>query len=139
MIILGVDLGRARTGLSICDKQERLAVPCCTISERREEQLLEKIAEKAEEREAEMIVFGLPKNMDGSEGESAVHAREFAQRLEELTGLETVFFDERGTTITAYNYLNDTKSYGKKRRDNVDMVAATIILQNYLDYRKNSR
>jgi putative Holliday junction resolvase len=74
--------------------------------------------------------------MDGSEGESAQNARAFAEKLGELTGIETVMQDERGTTITAHNYLNETNTRGKKRKNTVDAVAATIILQDYLDKKK---
>ena len=88
---------------------------------------------------AEIVVVGLPKNMDGSEGESAQNARAFAERLHNETGLQVDLQDERGTTITAHNFLNDTNTRGKKRKNVVDEVAATIILQNYLDKRKNSR
>ena len=87
---------------------------------------------------AEIVVVGLPKNMDGSEGESAQNARTFAERLHNETGLQVDLQDERGTTITAHNFLNDTNTRGKKRKNVVDEVAATIILQNYLDKRKNS-
>ena len=83
--------------------------------------------------------MGLPKNMDGSEGESAQNARAFAERLHNETGLQVDLQDERGTTITAHNFLNDTNTRGKKRKNVVDEVAATIILQNYLDKRKNSK
>ena len=82
-------------------------------------------------------MVGLPKNMDGSEGESAQNARAFAQKISELTGIDTVMQDERGTTITAHNYLNTTNTRGKKRKNVVDEVAATIILQDYLDKRKS--
>ena len=82
-------------------------------------------------------MVGLPKNMDGSEGESAQNARAFAQKISELTGIDTVMQDERGTTITAHNYLNSTNTRGKKRKNVVDEVAATIILQDYLDKRKS--
>ena len=85
---------------------------------------------------AERIVVGLPKNMDGSEGESAQNARAFAQNLAEQTGIETVMQDERGTTVTAHIFLNATNTRGKKRKNVVDEVAATIILQDYLDSRK---
>lgn len=88
---------------------------------------------------AEIVVVGLPKNMDGSEGESAQNARAFAERLHNETGLQVDLQDERGTTITAHNFLNDTNTRGKKRKNVVDEVAATIILQNYLDKRKNSK
>ena len=81
--------------------------------------------------------MGLPKNMDGSEGESAQNAREFGALLQEKTGLPVAFVDERGTTVTAHGYLNQTDVEGKKRKAVVDSVAAVIILQNYLDYRRN--
>ncbi len=138
MIILGVDLGRARTGLAICDKEELLASPLCVIEEYNRERLLDKIAEQAAERRVEQIVVGLPKNMDGSEGDSAQNARAFAQQLNERAGIETVMSDERGTTLTAHQYLNETNVRGKKRKQTVDAVAATIILEEYLRYRKNT-
>ena len=81
--------------------------------------------------------MGLPKNMDGSEGESAQNARAFAENLSNETGIECVMQDERGTTITAHNFLNTTNTRGKKRKNVVDKVAATIILQDYLDKRKS--
>ncbi len=81
--------------------------------------------------------FGPAENMDGSEGESAQNAREFGALLQEKTGLPVAFVDERGTTVTAHGYLNQTDVRGKKRKAVVDSVAAVIILQNYLDYRRN--
>ena len=133
MIILSVDLGKARTGLAICDKTEMLATPLAQIHEKNIEHLIDKVANVAIAREGEMIVVGLPKNMDGSEGESAQNARDFASKLKEKTGLLVRMQDERGTTITAHKYLNATNTRGKKRKNVVDSVAATIILQNYLD------
>ncbi|MGN0456496.1 MAG: Holliday junction resolvase RuvX [Acutalibacteraceae bacterium] len=139
MIIISVDLGLARTGLAICDKTELLSSPLCVIEERDLDILADKIAQKAKENRAELIVVGLPKNMDGSEGESAQRARAFAKALSEKTGLECDMQDERGTTITAHNYLNFTDTRGKKRKSVIDSVAATIILEDYLAYRKNHR
>lgn len=133
MIILGVDLGKARTGLAVCDKGEILASPFAVIQEHNRERLIEKIACAARENHAELLVVGLPRNMDGSEGESAQNARELGKLLEEATGLAVKFCDERGTTITAHGYLNDTNVRGKKRKAVVDAVAATVILQNYID------
>lgn len=138
MVIMSVDLGKARTGLALCDKTEFLASPYKVIFEKSPAKLPQKVADAAKEAKAELIVVGLPKNMDGSEGESAQNARAFAQQLSELTGLETVMQDERGTTITAHNFLNDTNTRGKKRKNVVDEVAATIILQDFLDKRKNT-
>lgn len=137
MVIMSVDLGKARTGLALCDKTEFLASPYKVIFEKSPHKLLQKVADAAKEAKAALIVVGLPKNMDGSEGESAQNARAFATQLAELTEVETVMQDERGTTITAHSFLNDTNTRGKKRKNVVDEVAATIILQNFLDARKN--
>ncbi|HCA05248.1 MAG TPA: Holliday junction resolvase RuvX [Ruminococcaceae bacterium] len=137
MIIMSVDLGKARTGIAVCDKTEFLASPYTVIFEKSPNKLPEKVALAAKECKAELIVVGLPKNMDGTEGESAKNARAFAKKLEELTGLETVMQDERGTTVTAHNFLNSTNTRGKKRKNVVDEVAATIILQDFLDSGKN--
>ena len=137
MIIMSVDLGKARTGLAVCDKTEFLASPYKVIFEKSPNKLHEKVVQAAMEAKAELIVVGLPKNMDGTEGESAQNARAFAEQLKELTGLPVDMQDERGTTITAHGYLNDTNTRGKKRKAVVDEVAATIILQDYLDKRKS--
>lgn len=139
MIIISVDLGLARTGLAYCDKSELLASPLCVIEERELKVLAQKIAQKAQEVRAELIVVGLPKNMDGSEGESAIRARDFADTLHSLTGLECIMQDERGTTLTATGYLNTTNTRGKKRKKVIDSVAATIILEDYLNHRRNQR
>lgn len=136
MIIMSVDLGKARTGLAVCDKTEFLASPYTVIFEKSPKMLPQRVAEAVKEAKAELIVVGLPKNMDGTEGESARNARAFAQTLTELTGVATVMQDERGTTITAHNFLNDTNTRGKKRKNAVDAVAATIILQDFLDSRR---
>ena len=136
MIALGVDLGHARTGLAVSDKSGFLASSLCVITEYNDEKLIQKIADKVRETKAEIIVVGLPRNMDGSEGESAQRARELAARLSELTGLPYHMQDERGTTITAHNYLSAGNVYGKKRKQKVDAVAASIILQDYLDSQK---
>ena len=135
MIIMSVDLGKARTGIAICDKTEFLASPYTVIFEKSPLKLEEKVVQAVKDTKAELVVVGLPKNMDGSEGESAKNARAFAEKITELTGIKTVMQDERGTTITAYNFLNSTNTRGKKRKNVVDEVAATIILQDFLDSR----
>ena len=139
MKILAVDLGRARTGLAVCDESELLASPAGVISEYNMERLARTIAAKAAEKAVGVIVVGLPRNMDGSEGESAKNARAFAENLQNLVDVPVTMRDERGTTITAHGYLNNTDTRGKKRKAVVDAVAATIILQDYLDYRRNHR
>ena len=139
MVIMAVDLGKARTGIALCDKTELLASPLTQINEYNREKLLDKISDLARKKRAELLVVGLPKNMDGSEGESAKNARAFADELAEKTGLPVEMQDERGTTITAHNYLNVTDTRGKKRKSVVDAVAATIILEDYLNRKHNSK
>ena len=136
MIIMSIDLGKARTGIAVCDKTEFLASPYTVIFEKSPQRLMEKAVQAVKDTKAELVVVGLPKNMDGSEGESAQNARAFAKELEEITGIKTVMQDERVTTITAHNFLNTTNTRGKKRKNVVDEVAATIILQDFLDSRK---
>lgn len=136
MIILGVDLGKARTGIAICDSGELLASPLTVLHEHNQERLVEGIASLAKEHRAQCLAVGLPRNMDGSEGESAQNAREVGALLQEAAGIPVEFVDERGTTVTAHGYLNETNTRGKRRKAVVDAVAATVILQNYLDYRR---
>ena len=137
LIIISVDYGRVRTGIAVCDKNEIIASPVAVIKEVHMERLAEKIAELCREKDAELIVLGFPKNMDGSEGDSAKNVRDFSLILKEETGLDVVLHDERGTTITAHGYLNTTNTRGKKRKEVVDSVAAVIILEDYLRYRRN--
>ncbi len=137
MKILSVDLGKARTGLAVCDEGEILASPVDVVSEWNREKLLARVAEEAQRLGVERIVVGLPRNMDGSEGESAQNARTFAESLRVLVTVSVEMQDERGTTVTAHNYLNDTDTRGKKRKAVVDAVAATVILQDYLARRRN--
>lgn len=138
MRILAVDYGDARTGLASCDVYESIASPVGTICEWNTERLLAKIADKAKELGSEQIVVGLPINMDGSRGERAEKCQNFGERLHEVTGLEVVFRDERVTTVQAIGILNETNVRGKKRKAVIDTVAATLILEGYLDYRKKN-
>jgi len=137
LILLSVDLGKARTGMAICDKNMILASPLCVINEYNREKLLKSVAAKAGEVNAEQIVIGLPKNMDGSEGESALYAKDFARSLESLVIIPVVLFDERCTTMVAQRYMNETNVRGLKRKKNIDAAAAAVILQNYIDFLKN--
>ncbi len=137
MKILSVDFGDARTGLAICDKSEFLASPISVVQERNFERCASAVADHAKEQKAELIVVGYPKNMNNTIGERAEKCMKFAELLHELTGLETVMWDERSTTVSAHNYLNVTNTRGKKRKAVVDAVAAVIILESYLAYRKN--
>ena len=132
MRVLAVDYGKARTGLAVCDAAGILASPAGVIEERSQERLVEKIAGRAAELRAERLVVGLPRNMDGTEGESAQAAGGLAAALEAACGLPVELWDERGTTLLAHRFLNETNTRGKKRKAVVDAVAAVIILESYL-------
>ncbi len=134
--IMAIDLGLARTGVAISDPREMLASPVGTLEEWDLDRLAQRIAALAAEQRADMLVVGHPRNMDGSRGESAQRAERFAGQLETLTGLPTRLWDERMTTVSAIGYLNQTDVRGKKRKQVVDTVAATIILQDFLDSRR---
>ena len=136
MIILSVDLGDSRTGIAVCDKTEFLASPVTVIQERYIPKVLDRVAEIALERNAEQIVVGYPKNMDASVGERAEKCAAFAKELEERCGIPTVLWDERLTTVSAHYALNETGTYGKKRKSIIDSVAAVMILQSYIDSRR---
>lgn len=139
MIIMSVDLGKARTGIAVSDSGESFAFPKTVITEYNSEKLVEKISNYAQELKAELIVVGLPKNMDGSEGFRAQECKEIAEKIKEKTDKEIVLWDERCTTVSAHTALNYTDTRGKKRKNVVDAVAAVIILEDYLSFRKNQK
>ena len=132
MIIMSVDLGKARTGLAVSDPSGQFAFPKEVITEYNTERLVEKVCEMAKEFSAERIVVGYPKNMDGSLGERAQECAAIAEQIRTKSGIETVLWDERCTTVTAHNYLSMNNVRGKKRKQTVDAVAAVIILEDYL-------
>ncbi|MBQ1187059.1 MAG: Holliday junction resolvase RuvX [Clostridia bacterium] len=139
MIIMSVDLGKARTGIALSDKGEAFAFPKQVITEYNEEKLVAKVTAAAKEYGAELIVAGLPKNMDGSEGFRAEECRATAQKINAASGIEVVLWDERCTTVSAHTVLNMNDTRGKKRKDTVDAVAAVMILEDYLAFRKNNK
>ena len=136
MIIMSVDYGDKRTGIAICDKLEMLASPVCVLTEWNCETLADKIIALATEKNAQMIVVGLPKNMDGSQGFRADACKELGELLKSRTDIPVEFWDERLTTVSAHKILNENNVRGKKRKAVVDAVAAEIILQDYIDFRK---
>ncbi len=138
MVILSVDYGDKRTGIAVCDKLEMLASPVCVLTEWNAETLAEKIVNIATEKRAEEIVIGLPKNMDGSKGFRADACEALGDIIKNITQIPIRFWDERLTTVSAHRILSETNVRGKKRKAVVDAVSAELILQNYIDYRKNS-
>ena len=139
MKIMAVDLGDARTGLACCDRTEFLASPIGVIHERDFNEIIRQVAIAAEEYAVGEVVVGYPKNMNGSIGERAEKCERFAQILSQLLTVPVRLWDERSTTVSAAGYLNETNTRGKKRKEVIDEVAATIILESYLAYRHNQQ
>ncbi len=138
MIIMSVDYGDVRTGIAVSDRLESFAHPVEVINQSYAPKVINRICTLVNEKNPELIVVGYPKNMDSTEGFRAQACKEFSEALSEATGIECVLWDERLTTVSAHNYLNQTNTRGAKRKNVVDAVAATIILQSYLDYRRNN-
>ena len=134
--IMGIDYGDARTGVAISDLLCSIVGSTCVVPSRNTDKAVADIVRIAKENEVGTIVVGLPRNMNGTEGPRAELCRAFAQRLQEETGLETVLWDERRTTVEAHNILSQHNYHGKKRKDTVDAVAAALILEGYLNSRK---
>ncbi len=135
---MSVDFGDSRTGIAVCGKSEMIASPVCVISEKDFNKCIEKTAVLAKEQRAEEIVVGYPKNMNGTIGERAEKCRLFSEELSKLVDCPVKLWDERCTTVSAHNALNVTNTRGKKRKAVVDAVAAVIILESYLGYRRNT-
>ncbi len=132
MIILSVDYGDRRTGLAVCDKNQIIASPIGVVKAKGRTALIETVAAKAAEYSAELIVVGLPKNMDGSEGFRAQACREFAGLLAERASLPVRMQDERLTTVSAYNDLHSAGVWGAKAKGAADTLSAVIILEDFI-------
>lgn len=133
--VMGIDYGDARTGVAISDLLCSIVGTTTVVPSRNTEKAIADIARLAKENGVGQIVVGLPKNMDGTEGNRAELCRAFADRLREATGLPVVMWDERRTTVEAHNILSEHNYHGKKRKNTVDAVAASLILEGYLAYR----
>ena len=133
--VMGVDYGDARTGIAISDLLCSIVGSTAVIHSRNTDKTIGEICKIIQEQGVTEIVVGLPKNMDGTEGPRAELCRAFAQKLEERTGMSVHLWDERRTTVEAHNILNVHNYHGKKRKDTVDAVAASLILEGYLGFR----
>ena len=134
--IMAIDYGDAHTGVAISDPTGFLTGTTTTIHSRKEDVVLEELARIARENGAEEIVMGFPRNMDGTEGPRAQLYRAFADKVAAATGLTPVLWDERRTTVDAHRILFQAGKNGKKRKKVVDAVAASLILEGYLDFRR---
>ena len=137
MKILCVDYGDSRTGLAISDEGEILASPLETVYMRDFDRCAQMVAEAALKNGAGMVVVGDPINMNNTRGERSEKCRLFAEKLRELLqDIPVRMWDERSSTVTAIQYMNDVNKRGKKRKAVLDQAAAAVILDSYLDYRR---
>lgn len=137
MKILAVDYGDSRTGLAICDEGEILASPLKTIFEKNFDRCVEQTAHEAMKSRARLIIVGDPVNMNGTRGERSGKCTLFAEKLRELVEVPVRMWDERSSTVTAITYMNEINKRGKKRKEVLDQAAAAVILESFLQYRKN--
>ena len=137
MRIMAIDYGDAHTGVAISDPTGFLAGFTTTLTAYRPEAVVEQIAALAQEHGVEELVLGHPRNMDGSRGPRAEKAEALAELLREATRLPVVLWDERRTTIDAHQILFKAGKNGRQRKKTVDAVAASLILEGYLTYKKS--
>ena len=131
--VMGIDYGDARTGVALSELLCSIVGSTSVVPSRNRDKAIADIVRIAKEQEVGQIVVGLPRNMDGSEGPRAQLGREFAELLREATGLEVIMWDERRTTVEAHNILSQHNYHGQKRKNTVDAVAASLILEGYLN------
>lgn len=136
MRIMAIDYGDAHTGVAFSDPTGFLVGTITTINSWRQEIVLDQLLRLIEEHRPEEIVLGFPKNMDGTDGRKADLYRQLAALLEEASGMKIILWDERRTTIDAHRILFNQGKDSRKRRKIVDSVAASLILENYLDFKR---
>ena len=134
---MAIDYGDARTGVAISDLLCSIVGSSCVVPSRNTEKAIIDIVKLCKDNMVGTIVVGLPRNMDGTEGVRAELCREFAAKLGEATGLPVVMWDERRTTVEAHNILSQHNYHGKKRKNTVDAVAASLIMEGYLNSLKS--
>lgn len=135
MRVMGIDYGDARTGVAISDLLCSIVGTTTVIHSRNADKTLAELQRIVKENDVGEIVMGLPKNMDGTEGSRAQLCRDFAQAVENATEIKVAMWDERRTTVEAHNILSAHNYHGKKRKNTVDAVAASLILEGYLAFR----
>jgi len=137
MRIMAVDYGDARTGIAVSDESATLAGQAWVLKEKDAQAAARVIAGEAVSRGVVTIVVGHPINMDGSAGPRAEKSEKLAETIRGLCDIEVRLWDERMTTISANQILTETGRFGKKRKGTVDAVAASLILEGYLNYRSS--
>ncbi|MEG2000693.1 MAG: Holliday junction resolvase RuvX [Evtepia sp.] len=135
MKIMAIDYGDARTGIAISDSMGFMTGHTLVIQTRKTD-LISEITALCKEHQISEVVLGYPKNMNGSIGPRAEKSSELAEELRLTTELPVILWDERRTTVDAHRILSETGNHGKKRKDKIDAVAASLILEGYLTLKK---
>lgn len=135
MKIMAIDYGDARTGIAVSDPTCSITGTTTVIHQYSREKVAQEIKRLIAENDVGELVMGLPRNMDGTEGPRAALCREFGAYLAEVAGMQPVLWDERRTTLDAHRILSQNNFHGKRRKNTVDAVAASLILEGYLAFR----
>ncbi len=138
MRILALDHGTVRIGVALSDELKMLATPLDYLPAEPFAQLVERLRQIIREKEVELILVGLPRNMDGSYGPAALKVQEFVAALRSALTVPIQTWDERLTSVQAHRYLTQGGVRGRDRRQKVDQMAAAILLQSYLDSRSGA-
>ena len=135
--IIGLDLGTKRIGVSICDQNQSIATPFKTIIKKDTKQFINEIMEIVDENDVKAIIIGNPINMDGSQGKSSQSVKDIANNISKSINLPICLWDERLSTVGAFNLSSQLDINVSKREKNIDKNAAAFILQGALDYLNN--
>ncbi len=130
---MALDYGEVRIGIAFSDMLQTIASPFETYKRKNLFQDLEYLSNLAKEKETVKIIIGLPFNMDGTMGDRAVKTQQFGKELQEKTGLEIEYVDERLTSVEAEEILISSKVRREKRKEVIDKIAAALILESYLN------
>ena len=135
--LIGLDLGSKRIGVSICDEKQLIATPYKTIHKSKNNELIKELKNIIQENDIKAIIIGYPLNMDGSLGSSAQSVNDVSKNIDKEIDVDVCFWDERLSTVGAFNLSSQLDVNVSKREKNIDQNAAAFILQGAIDYLNN--
>ena len=135
--LIGLDLGSKRIGVSICDEKQLIATPYKTIHKSKNNELIEELKNIIQENDIKAIIIGYPLNMDGSSGSSAQSVNDVSKNIDKEIDVDVCLWDERLSTVGAFNLSSQLDVNVSKREKNIDQNAAAFILQGAIDYLNN--
>ena len=135
--LIGLDLGSKRIGVSICDEKQLIATPYKTIRKSKNNELIKELKNIIQENDIKAIIIGYPLNMDGSEGSSAQSVNDISKNIDKEIDVDVCLWDERLSTVGAFNLSSQLNVNVSKREKNIDQNAAAFILQGAIDYLNN--